>query len=110
MIVFGTGALVLWGEAARTGLVQPGEQLALGAPDKQQPPVPTGRLLRRCSWALHSGGRTTNNRPKVKERRLCLDIRKNCFTARTISSGAVCLVSLCRLHPWSLSKTKWIKP
>lgn len=83
-MIFGAAAIALWGEAAGTGLVQAGQQSVLGRPNKQQPQVPMEGLLRRWSQTLHSGGRTTENRPKLKEGRLYLDVKKNFFPARTI--------------------------
>lgn len=65
------GALVLWGKAEGTQLVQPGEGKTWGGPNRCLP-VPVGRLLRRWSQALHAGvydGRTRDNRHEVKEER-----------------------------------------
>lgn len=88
-------------------LVQPGNSRVWGFV-KQQPPVPMGRLLRRWRWALHGDGRTTDSRPKLKERRLCLDIRKSFFSLKAIRQWNWLLVKLCRLHLWRLSRAKWI--
>lgn len=75
-----------------------------GGLNKQQPPVP----MRRWSRTLHSGGRTTDLSLKKGG---CVWIEGKTFSLQEQSgSGAGCLVRLCRLHPWTLSGTKWIKP
>lgn len=104
MITFRAAAFALWGGAAGTRLVQPGQQLVWGGLNKQQPPVP----MRRWSRTLHSGGRTTDLSLKKGG---CVWIEGKTFSLQEQSgSGAGCLVRLCRLHPWTLSGTKWIKP
>lgn len=107
-MALGAAALALWGDAAGIRLVQPGEQLVFGGRNERQPPVPMGKLLRSQSQALHSGGFTTalswNNGG-------CVRIEVKTYSLQEQSgSGAGCLVRLCKLHPWRLSRTKWIKP
>lgn len=55
-----------------------------GRPTKQQLLVPLRRLLRRWSWAIDSGWRATDNRPKLREGKLCMEIKKSFVPARTI--------------------------
>lgn len=97
----------LGSEAAGAGLVQPDNSWVWGSVT-QQPPVPVGRLLTRWRWALLGGRRTSDSRPKLEERRLCLDIRKSFFPSKAIGPGNWLYVKLSRLHPWRLSRTKWI--